>query len=241
MCPCNLGRLGAATVTACMYCAWVMGGLSVMLAGLHDANIIAIGWAAATVFGVGWLLIGIFEALGHEDAFVLPSFLWSVAAIGLAGYAIEHGWYLTKPILDWGCAHCGVDAVFFHMSRAFWMSLIASEAFNIWLNLRGIGRRRYVPPMPAMPERTPEPKTTRLRRRRRIEWVEDIEGRGIGAEELAQHLGSMVGSTARANVLPAVGQSPAVPQVLYAKDENGNFIPVQLPPDSAVPVIRRLR
>ena len=177
-----------------------------LLRSIYDSGVIAVG-----------------EALSHADPFVPQSVLWSLGVIALAGYALGHGWYFSG------------DALLFHLSRAAWFGWIASEVFNVWLNLRGIGRRRYArrredaAPMP-------EP---RFRRRRRLEWVEEVEGRGVAADEFARHLGPNL----RADLPPAVGQPVPVPvpQVVYLKDENGNFVPVPLPRDDAVPANHRLR
>jgi hypothetical protein len=210
MCPCQFGRSGAFTLTACIYGACALGGLPAMLAALHAGNIIAIGWAVAVFFGAGWLMIAVGEALSHSDPFVPQSVLWSVGVIGLAGYALRHGWYFSG------------NALLFHLSRAAWHGWIASEVFNIWLNLRGIGRHRRVTPVSdPMPETT-----TRLRRRRSIELVEEIEGRGVEAGDFVRHLGV----DSHAGTFPAAaGQDQPAPQVVHVKDETGNFVPLQLP------------
>jgi len=128
MCPCQYGRLGAFTSACCIYWVWAVGGPPVMLAGLYSGNLGAIGWAIAAVFGVGWLLIGVFDALSHDDDFVPQSVLWSISAVALATYGIWHDWYVIG------------DPLLFHLSRAAWFGWIASEALNIWLNMRGFPR-----------------------------------------------------------------------------------------------------
>jgi hypothetical protein len=224
MCPCQWGRLGSFTLAVCIWWALAAGGLPTMLVGLHAGDTIAIGWAVAAFFGGGWLSIGIFEALSHADTFRPQSVLWSVAVIGLAGYALNHGWYFSG------------DTLLPQLSHAAWFGWIASEVFNIWLNLRGVGRRRravsslLLPPIPEPPMPEPRP---RLRRRRRVEWVDEIEEDGTRAGDFASRLN---GSTDA--VLSDGSGAPALPQTLYVKDDSGQFIPVHLP--GAVPVNHRL-
>jgi hypothetical protein len=218
MCPCQWGRLGAFTLAACICWAWAAGGLAMMLAGLHAGDTIAIGWAVAAFFGGGWLSIGIFEALSHADTFRPQSVLWSVAVIGFAGYALNHGWYFSG------------DTLLSQLSHAAWFGWIASEVFNIWLNLRGVGpRRRTVSSLlPPIPEPTmPEPRP-RLRRRRRVEWVEEIE-------EDAAAANNFTGRLADADALPGAA---VLPQTVYVKDGTGQFIPLHLP--GTAPVNYRL-
>jgi hypothetical protein len=218
MCPCNYGRLGAFTVTACMVWALAFGGIPATVNFALAGNFIAIAWAVAAVFGVGWLCIGISEALSHDDGFNPRSVIFSAAVIGLAAYALRNGWYLRG------------DALLFYLSRAFWWGLIGSEVFAIWLNLRG--RRHARCPV------IEQPQPSRLRRRRRFTIEEEIEGHGIEAEHM--RLSGFNGVNRPAHGYPdLIEHDGGAPQIVWVRDRNGNFIPVQLP--DAVPVGRRLR
>jgi hypothetical protein len=218
MCPCQYGRLGAFTLTACIYWAWAAGGLSAMVAGLEVGDILAVVWAGAALFGAGWLLIGIGEALSHSDAFVPQSVLWSVGVIALSVYALRHGWYLGGAL--------------FHASRAAWFGWIASEVFNVWLNLRGLGRHREVARSPAIcaPTRQEALTAPRFRRSRRLEWSEEVEGH---ADLIQRAPGFSVWRTP-----PVIGQDGAT-QIVYVPDERGQLIPVQIAGLPAKAGIRR--
>lgn len=219
MCPCQFGRLGAFLLTACLYWAWALGGLPAMLAALHAGDILAVAWAGAALFGAGWLLIGIGEALSHADPFNPRSILWSAGVIALAGYALSHGWVF------------GGNALLFHLSRAAWFGWIASEVFNLWLNLRGLGRRREVDASPVCAPGRQEVLTgPRFRRRRRLEWVEDVEASG----DIPCPAAPPPGFSIRAAAGP-VGQDQPLPQIVYVKDKNGQFVPLP----GAVPLDRR--
>ena len=171
-----------------------------------------IWWAVWTGLAAVLLIEGVRQARSHDDSFDGQSVLVSVGLIGLALCAFANRWYyLTDDCVG-------------HASRVFWLGLLGSEAFNLWLNFRG---RRHTVPLPA-----PVEQPRRLRRRRRIEWTEEIEGHG--ADDLARHLGA----NTHADVFPAVGHDGQPVQLVYVRDERtGEFIPVQLP----VPVGRRLR
>jgi hypothetical protein len=72
--------------------------------------------------GVGALMIrsGIKEARSHDDNLNEASAFWSLIIGGLSAYALWHGW----------------------SARPFWLSLMASEVFNLWLNFRGPRHQR---------------------------------------------------------------------------------------------------
>jgi hypothetical protein len=220
MCPCNYGRLGAFLTTAAIYLAFQFGGIAAMIDLALAGNIIGIAWAVGAVLGVGNLFVGISEALSHDDGFEAGSVIFSGGVIGLAAWGLEHHWYLSG------------GPVWLHLSRAAWFGLIGSEVFNIWLNLRNIARRgREFGSYDTNPVPVEQPR--RLRRRRSIEWVEEIEGNGVEAHHLITH--DHPGSNTH---FPEIDHE-AAPQIVYVKDRNGDFIPVQLP--DAVPVSRRLR
>jgi len=224
MCPCQYGRIGAFLLTGCIYWAWVSwGGLPAMFAGLQAGNIDAIAWAACALLGVGNLWIGIREALSHNDVFYLPSVLWSLGVIALSGWALEHGWVLTG------------NAWLFHLSRAGWFGWIASEVFNIWLNLRGsIARRRDLAPIvapianPRLHREVPQQQAGWLRRRR-ILLIEDSEGEGIEAQEFLRGLGANHHLGSNTPAPPGFIGHESAPRIVHVPDRNGNLIPVRLP------------
>jgi hypothetical protein len=220
MCPCKNGRIGAFVTCLCICLALELGGLPSMLAQVKAGVPFAIGWAIFAGLGVLALAHGIFEALSHEDNFEAGSFLWSVCAIGLCGYGLTHHWYLTD----------GSSAQF---SRALWFSWGASNLFGVWLNCRGQLRGRLRLPRLPVPEFQPQrsPRLA-LRRRRRIEVIEDIEGRGIDADDLARLVARHLG----ANTLAPPHASPviehdggALPEIVYVPDRRGQLVPVRLP------------
>ena len=218
--------MGAFVTVFCIYWAWAtVGGVPAMLALVRAGDALAIGWAVFAGLGVVVLLHGISEALSHDDSFEGGSFLWSVCVIALAVYGLSHHWYL--------------DAASGVLSRALWFGWIASNAFNIWLNLRGVGRRSAAP---VVRERQ-APLTHRVRRRLRLsrsgqmaEWSEAAEWYGHAERDVSpsdfvpppRHISSLI------------GRNGTAPQIVYVPDEQGQLIPVQLPPGQ-VPVNRRLR
>src|SRR5262249_53763943 len=76
----------------------------------------------ALIVGVGVLMLGsgIKEVRSHDDNLNEASAFWSMILGGLSAYALWHGW----------------DA------SGFWLSLLASELFNLWLNFRGPRHQR---------------------------------------------------------------------------------------------------
>jgi hypothetical protein len=229
MCPCKDGRIGAFVTVFWLYWVYQLGGVASVLALLRAGDSLAIGGAVVAVGGVLLLLNGISEALSHDDNFEGASFLWSVSVIGLSIYALLHHWY--------------IDAASVHVSRALWFSWMASNAFNVWLQLRGVVGRR-VPVEPDIQERqAPLPLRQRTLRRFRLssrsgnaEWDEATEWYGN------DHQSSPPPQffPAPAHIAPVIEHDGAAPQIGYL-DGNGNFIPVQLPPGQKVPVSRRLR
>jgi hypothetical protein len=202
-------------VAFALYWVWLLG-LWRLIGQIEAGNAVAIGWAALSFFGLCWLWLGISEALSHNDGLDERSAGWSFWLAGLCGWALWHGWFLDG------------NAWAFHLSRAFWLSLMASELFNLWLNFRGIFRRRA--PVPVV---QPNPFLINHGPRVIRGYVEVIEGQGV--ENLARHLGS------NTRPLPRVIGSDGQPvQIVYVQDEQtGEFIPLQVPNNDRVP--RRLR
>jgi hypothetical protein len=233
VCLCQAGRVGAFCLTFGLY--WILAWLGVSYTEAHlfdmdhGATIVPVVIAGLGALGV---LGGIREALSHDDGINEASVAWSVWLGGLAGWALWHGWFLDGKA--WG----------FHLSRAFWLALLASEVFNLWLNFRGVLRRSrpaQSPNINSILSDDPKPLARhRLRRSRTIKVVEVIEG---DRESLAHHLGSNTPYYAPPHASPLIGSDGRpVPQLLYVKDEaTGEFIPVQLPHDERVPVNRRIR
>jgi hypothetical protein len=213
-CPCKEGRYGAFGLVVSVYWAMQCGGVAAMLNLVSAGAGMGIWWAIWTGCAVLLLIEGIRQALSHDDNFDGQSVAVSVGLIGLALWALAHHWFWIGP--EWTT----------HISRVVWPGLIASEVFNLWLNFRG--RRHAAPVAPVVRD---EPR--RLRRRRSIEWVEEIEGHGVGADDLARH---HLGSNTH---FPEIDHHGEAPQIVYVKDREGNFIPVQAP--GSVPVSRRLR
>jgi hypothetical protein len=154
-CPCGLGRTGACLTAWAGY--WVsVDGLHPLLDRAAAGDIFGLAWAAMAFFGLGWLWLGVRAALSHGDPFNGESFLWSVFVIGLGVLALHNAWYVRDSVPD------------FHISRAFWFGWMASNAFNIWLQLRGSGHR---PPL----SRGQAPRMyARETYERRTEWREQV-------------------------------------------------------------------
>jgi hypothetical protein len=216
-CPCKEGRVGAFVTVLCLCFALELGGLPSMLAQVKAGVPFAIGWAILAGCGVLLLIEGVRQALTHDDSFEGGSFLYSVCVIGLSVYGLTHHWYLTD----------GSTAAF---SRALWLSWGASNLFNVWLQLRGQlrGRRPAAPAPEIQQPRRAGRRGFSLRRRRRIEVIEDIEGLGIDADAL-RALIHHLGKNTPADSFPAVGSDGARPQIVYVPDANGQLIPVALP------------
>src|SRR6202035_4540384 len=142
------------------------------------------------------------------------SVLVSVVLLALALYALANHWFWVGDV--WTT----------HISRGFWPGLIASEIFNLWLNFRG---RRHAAPVPEFqPQRSPR---LSLRRSRTIKVIEDIEGRGLDADDLAgllaRHLGGNTYTSPHAS--PVLEHNGAAPQIVYVRDENGRLVEIELP------------
>jgi hypothetical protein len=229
-CPCKEGRYGAFAIVVSFYWAMQCGGIAEMLHLLTAENGMAIWWAVWTGCGVLLLGQGIIEALSHDDETNGASVLVSVGLIGLALWALAHRWFWLGD--EWVA----------HASRVFWFGLLGSEAFNLWLNFRGKRHAAPAPVAPVVRDDEPRPQGFRLRRRRRVEVVEEIEGNGVWQAGYEQGWHDAVVEFQRQNHVPAVGDDGAAPQIVYVKTKDGAFVPVVLPAaDDPVPVRRRLR
>jgi hypothetical protein len=235
MCPCQYGRVGAFLTTAAIYLAFQWGGIPAMIELALAGNLIAIAWGAAALLGVGNLLIAIREALSHDDGFELSSVVWSGVLIAIAAWGLVHHWYL------------GGGALWFHLSRAAWVGLIASGVFNIWLNVRGFRRRRHDDQAPvhhpAPPHISAVPLTQRSLRRfqsQNGEWSEATEWYGNNHPYQPREKFFPAPPQFSENATPQIVWLPDErgELIAYAPDRNGNYI--ALPPQQ-VPVNRRLR
>lgn len=224
-CPCKEGRYGAFALVVSIYWAMQCGGIGATLNLVTAGTALGVWWAIWTGIGVGSLAEGIRQARSHDDNFDGRSVLVSVGLIGLALWAFAHHWFFLTD--DW----VG------HASRVFWFGLLGSEAFNLWLNFRG--RRHAVAPMPEpveveQPRRSPR---FGLRRSRTIKVVENIEGRGIDADDLARLLAHHLGANTLAppHAPPVLEHNGAAPQIVYVPGANGQLIPVALPSPERLP------
>jgi len=222
-CPCKQGRIGAFCLTFGVYWVCILG-LPFLIGQIEDGNPFAIGWAIISFLGGVGLWVGITEALSHDDGLDERSAGWSLWLAGLCGWALWHGWFLDGNV--WAV----------HLSRAFWLSLMASEVFNLWLNFRGVFRRsRPAVPQPVRQARPLLPLTQRIVRRVRL--TRSGDGEWTEARELYGHNHALP----ERFFPPVIGPDGEVQQIVYVRDEQtGEFIPVELHNDR-VPVSRRLR
>ena len=204
-CPCGTARAGACVSAWCAY--WLsVTGWPAMLAHIARGDGAGVVWTLLAIFGFGGVLLGIREALRHDDAFNGDSFLWSVAVIALGIFAVRNGWYLDDTMLDW------------HLSHAFWLGWTASNAVNIWLQLRGMRRREAR--LMGEPAKSHFFFRSRRRLRQTREWSEEIEARVLDA---------LPARPAPRPISPAVVErSEPLPQIVYVK-EGDAFVPVRLP------------
>lgn len=207
--------MGAVLLTFAAY--WLsLTGLSPMFAQIAHGDPAAVAVAVMAGAGVICAAAGLAAAFTHDDPFRVESFVWSVAVLTLGVYALRHHWVLT----DSACAY--------HASRACWFAWMASNAVNVWLQLRGsFGRRQPVVTMQ-------RPQVPRLRRRRvTTEWLEELEGRGIEPCVLAGNSAVQLPHRISPDVIE---QGGALPELVYVKRGDA-FVPI---PD-AMPVDRRQR
>ena len=215
-CPCGNGRIGSFLLAAVIYCLSVTG-MQAMLAQVQHGTPDGVVWLLTGVVGLGFLFAGIASALSHDDAFRPESFLWSVGVIAFCTYALLHGCVPAGSVHDQ------------HVARGFFYAWAASNAFNIWLQLRGVfGHRQSAAPVW-------QPQQSRLPTGMTTEWLEEIEVHGVNAGyALPAGLSAMPFPAAP----PMVEQIGAMPQIAYVKQGDA-LIPVQL--TDARPMQRRLR
>jgi hypothetical protein len=133
MCPCNFARLGVCLLTWCVYAAawpqaffghnlaWVLARAKA--GDISDGMVI---WATFAAAGLLCLVVGLREALTHDDDFDGASFAWSVGVIALATFALLNHWYLN------------ISPLTLHASRALWLGWMAGNVVNIGLQLRSL-------------------------------------------------------------------------------------------------------
>jgi hypothetical protein len=210
-CPCGGGRVGAFLFVCCLYYL-SLTGVPHMVAQVQHGAPEGIGWMAIIGLGIACIFIGVASALSHEDAFRADSFCWSVFVVALCSYALLHDWVPKDGVHN--------D----HIVYGWWLAWGASNAFNIWLQLRGILSRRQ--PLPVM--QTAQQPELRHRRRMTTEWLEEVEGRGIDA-------GFVLPASRSATPLPGyagpgvIEHAGAAPQQLVYVKQGDALVPVLLP------------
>jgi hypothetical protein len=208
-CPCGEARIGAFLLTAAFYWMSVVG-LSPMLAHVAHLDPAGIGWALLSGAGVICIVTGLTAAFTHDDPIRPGSFIWSAGVITLCGYALLHNWAL--PDSD------------YHVMHGFWLSWMASNVVNLWLQLRGsFGRRR--PAMAIQELAQPGVPTLRRRRRVRAEWLEEFESYGVDAGHV---LPPDIAAALPGRLHDLIEHDDALPELVYEK-RGDTFVPVRLP------------
>jgi hypothetical protein len=207
--PCHATLVGVSMLTCWLYVAafprvFLGESFGVALGKVFAGNIVnAEGlWLALLVGGIVALWIGLRAALSHDDPTDVGRLLGSMALVISCLFAIHYELFLTDKGLWW------------HASRAAWLSLMAFGATNIWLETRGwFGRRRRAdPPIVQEPSRL----GLRVRSLQITEW------------SAGNDPSSPLPEFQPWNAPPAaIGQSEALPQIVYVKQGN-NFVPVRL-------------
>jgi hypothetical protein len=139
LCPCYSARLGAfllALDASIAASPLLFGGVNLTAALLRewrscggDGRSFAILATLVLLFGLWQLVLGVREALSHDDDFSLWSFLYSV---GLALVLVMYGGEATAGLP-------ALDAAAFH---ALFVALFADCVINLWLLFRGVLPRR---------------------------------------------------------------------------------------------------
>jgi hypothetical protein len=186
-------------VTAwCVY--WLYAaGWPVLHAGIARGDGAGVLWALLAVFGLGALVLGLRESLFHTDALDGLSLLWSAIVITLCVFALRDGWFL--------------EAAGYDVCRAFWYGWLASNAVNLWLQLRGMRRRDEPATAPAFGF------FFARRRQTTISWSEEIKMQGTAPPPAMAPVRSSPVSERRA---------PPPPEIVYVK-EGDAFVPMRLP------------
>lgn len=145
-CPCVSARHGAFVLGLCAYAAirsQAFFGQSAMFIAnaAHNGNaaafVVAGLWLALALFGLCWAVAGYRATLTHFDPVNSLSVIYSVGVIALC-------WWLLQSVLSPG------GDVLVEIGRAFAVAWIASNAVNLWLQLRGLFSGK-------LPQRQPQP------------------------------------------------------------------------------------
>ncbi|MGH7065753.1 MAG: hypothetical protein ACREET_16895 [Stellaceae bacterium] len=203
MCPCNYGRFGAGLLAWCVYRIWLVGGLRAFIALVVAGDGVAVFFAVLTGLALLMLWHGVSAARAHLHMIEGPGVLWSAGVVGLAAYALSHGWFL----------HGG--AAEFHISRSCWWVLLSSNAFNLWVQLRGLVPRRAPVVIEARPSSPVRTVWRRLQVREAV--YEAVEQRPADPPARVPP------------PLPALEES-APPQIVHVPDESGTFVPLERVP-----------
>lgn len=212
-CPCGMGRAGACATAWCAYWLSVVG-LSPMLVQIMRGDGAGVLWVLLAIFGVGSLALGLRAAFMHRDGFYGEGFLWSVLVLALGVFALRNRWYLDG------------DAFEVHLSRAFWLGWMASNAFNIWLQLRGLFWRDV--------GTVSEPRSSSIVISQRETWERTERYAEVTRERnAAGH--EAPGAAPPVVVPPAIEHRAAAPETLYVK-EGEEFVPVRRPRTAPVAI-----
>jgi hypothetical protein len=157
-------------------------------------------WFALLVGGIVLLFIGVRAARSHDDQVDSRSLFGSILLACICVLAVWDHWFFTDSALAW------------HACRGFWFSLMGFCGGNIWLETRGLFTRRRNRDDTAI-----EPSWFWFRRRT-IEITEWSAGQDHAAP---------LPEFQRWQAPPAIGQSQALPQIVYVK-QGDSFIPVRL-------------
>jgi hypothetical protein len=218
-CPCGAARIGACLLTWCLYMAlWSSVFFSESFGGVlaqaraFDVTIGMIAWAVLAGMGFYWLTLGMSAALSHEDEFRLGSFVWSVGVILLVGQR-----FLAVP--------AGGKDLYFHIFRMLLAGWLASNAVNIWLQLRSTGRRsersERLPPAGYLWRRL----SVRQTQHAYEEIYEDLQPAPPGGY---YHSPPLPAPPHRlVSPVPSIDTAVAVPEIVYVKDGD-RFVPVKL-------------
>ncbi len=146
-CPCVSARHGAFVVGLCAYAAirsHAFFGQSAMFIAnaAHNGNVAAFVvaglWLALALLGLCWAVAGYRATLTHVDPVNSLSVIYSAGVIALCWWLLQN---VLSPALD----------LLDEAGRAFAAAWIASNAVNLWLQLRGLfpGKLPLRQPQPA--------------------------------------------------------------------------------------------
>jgi hypothetical protein len=155
--PCHATCIGAALLTCWLYVSAFPqvflgesfgAALGKVLAG-DVLNLTGL-WVALLVAGIAALGTGLRAALSHDDPVKVGRVVWSGVGVAFCLWAVSNQLYVTDTAFSW------------HLSRALWLSVMASFAADIWLQTRGLfsrlaGRRGHSVPAPVPQQSYPVP------------------------------------------------------------------------------------